>query len=53
MQTSVFEMSTQEMTVTVSSDADSLAKIEAAFSSANKYYDDLMGYAISFDKQAG
>ena len=51
MQTSVFEMSTQEMTVTVSSDADSLAKIETALSSANKYYDDLMGYAISFDKQ--
>lgn len=51
MQTSVFEMATQEMTVTVSSDADSLAKIEAALSSANKYYDDLMGYAISFDKQ--
>ena len=51
MQTSIFEMSTQEMTVTVSSDADSLAKIEAAFSNANKYYDDLMGYAISFDKQ--
>ena len=51
MQTSIFEMSTQEMTVTVSLDADSLAKIEAALSSANKYYDDLMGYAISFDKQ--
>ena len=51
MQTSVYEMTTQELTVNVSADTDTLAKVENALSSVNKYYSDLMGYAISFDKQ--
>ncbi len=41
----------QDVTVTVSADADAISKVETAMSNANKYYSDLLGYAISFDKQ--
>lgn len=51
METSVYEISTQDVTVTVSADADAIAKVETAMGNANKYYSDLLGYAISFDKQ--
>ena len=51
METSIYEISTQDVTVAVSADADAISKVETAMSNANKYYSDLLGYAISFDKQ--
>lgn len=51
METSIYEMSTQALIVSVSVDADTIAKVEFAIANTNKYYNDLLGAAISFDKQ--